>query len=160
MKTLKPLTYVLSKNCDGSVSLYKTQAPAPKRTVPPVIEVVEGLPEFCTMAAMQSVAVALVLDWLDGEADAERKAIALSAGLGRKLWTLGARRQQLFKNGRKGIVLSSDELEAMVGDILVTAGEMAQGATEKQARIVEYVGQRRDLLRAATLQEATSRLLN
>lgn len=110
---------------------------------------------------MQTIALCMLLDWMDGEQDAECKAVALSAGLGVRLAKLGAVRQTLFTNGKTGLDLTSDELGQMVTELLVSAGEsvVACEPTERQARIIEHIGQRRDTVRQAALQETTPRRL-
>jgi hypothetical protein len=150
-------TYVIRRNANGVLDIYRTQQEQTRQPVPSVVNA-----PFSTVDSMEVIALAILLDWFADEDAAERKAVALAAGLGVKLYKLGCQRQVLFTNGKTGWDITSDELGEMVCDLLVNAGEsvVAVQPTDKQVAVIEYImGQRRDTVRQPALQETTSRRL-
>lgn len=154
------MIYIFRRAPDGAVNLYKYPDGTWNRERLPTVPLIDA--SFTSAAAMQTLALSILLDWFADEDETERKAVAFSAAFGVKLTKLAARRQVMYTSGRRGWDIGSDEIEKMVAEIIVTAAEMAAAyqPTEKQVKVIEYImGQRRDTVRQAALQETTSRRL-
>jgi hypothetical protein len=152
--------YVFRREPDGAVNLYRYRNTEWKREPMPTMPLIDV--EFTTFGNMQLLALTIRLEWFADEEMAERKAVALSAAFGVKLAKLAARRQVVYTNGKRGWDIDSREIEKMVAQIMVSAGEMAAAChpTENQARVIEYIsGQRRDTVRQEALAETTPRRL-
>jgi len=106
---------------------------------------------------MQNVAMAILLDFFDGEVDCERKSRLLSHPLATKLGGIGSGGRLLLRN-KTSWSLTERQLGDMVASILVEAKDSIDWA-EEQIVIEEACGQRRDLLRQAALVETVSNKL-
>jgi hypothetical protein len=152
------MIYVVRREPDGAVNLYRYRDTEWKREPMPTMPLIDV--EFTTFKNMHLLALAILLEWFAEEEMAERKAVALSAAFGVKLAKLATRRQVVYANGKRGWDIDSREIEEMVAQIMVSAGEMVAACTptEQQVKVIEYVtGQRRDTVRQEALAETTSR---
>jgi hypothetical protein len=150
-------TYVIRRNTNGALHVYCTQQEQTRQSVPSVVNA-----PFSTVDSMEAIARAILLDWFADEDAAERKAVALAPGLAFKLYKLGCQRQVLFNNGKNGWDVSEQELSDIVTELLVNVGESVAAVQprNKHVAVIEYImGQRRDTIRQAALQETTSRRL-
>jgi hypothetical protein len=100
-------------------------------------------------SGLYGVAMMILLDYFEDEIDCERRAATMHRVFANRLTRLP----------RDGWKLTEVEVNDLVADILVTAADAVRDV-ENEMIIEEISGERRDLLRAAALQEATSRLLN
>jgi hypothetical protein len=103
---------------------------------------------------MANIAMAILLDYFDGEEHCERKARSLSHSLASKLGGKGSGGRVLLRN-RTSWSLTETQLGEMVASILVEAKDSIDWA-EEQIVIEEVCGERRDLLRKAALVETVS----
>ncbi|PWT79030.1 MAG: hypothetical protein C5B59_00530 [Bacteroidetes bacterium] len=101
---------------------------------------------------MRNIALAILLDYLAGEEDCERKSVALSRAFAHKLSRIGSG-GKLSRMNATSWSLSESDIERLVTEILVEAKQL-----DLEAFAVEEVcGQRRDVIRAAALVETVSR---
>jgi hypothetical protein len=103
---------------------------------------------------MANIAMAILLDYFDGEDNCERKARSLSNLLASKLGGIGSGGRLLLRN-KTSWSLNEKQLGDMVASILVEAKENIDWG-EEQIIIEEVCGERRDLLRQAALVETVS----
>jgi hypothetical protein len=149
--------YVFRRDLNGAVDLYRYDDADWKPDPIPVVPLITT--PFTEIGTMQMIALALLLDWFGNEDEAERKAVALSAGVGGRLAKLATRRQVVFTNGKTGWDISEDELVGIVAEIMVIVGEAAACPTKHQVKVIEYMGHRRDRIRMEVLAETTPRRL-
>jgi len=100
---------------------------------------------------MANIAMAILLDYFDGEDNCERKARSLSHPLASKLGGIGSGGRLLLRN-KTSWSLNEKQLGDMVASILIEAKDSIDWA-EEQIVIEEVCGERRDLLRKAALVE-------
>ena len=100
---------------------------------------------------VENVALAILLDYLDGEEDCERKAVALAWAFARKLGGIGSG-GKLLRRDKTSWSLTETQVGDMVTEILCDA----KLVTFEAFAIEEVSGQRRDVIRAAAYAETVS----
>lgn len=101
---------------------------------------------------MKNIALAILLDYLAGEQDCERKAVALSRAFANKLARLGSGGRLTLYNAT-----SWSLTEAQVGNMVTEILCDAKGI-DSEVFFQEVCGERRDLLRSAALAEMVNDL--
>jgi hypothetical protein len=100
---------------------------------------------------VKNVALAILLDYLAGEEDCERKAVALAWAFARKLGGIGSGGKLLLRD-KTSWSLTETQVGDMVTEILCDAK-----LVDFEAFAIEEVsGQRRDVIRAAAYAETVS----
>ena len=152
-------SYVLVRNEErpSSCTLFVIDEAAEvgRRTIPQCIGNELG---GSTVSTTEMVATSMLLDYFDGEKDAECKSWLLRRALASKLSRIGAKRLNAL--GTKNWTLTEAELSEMVADILVDAKSLQIAAQQyaDDVIILEAIGQRRDTVRAPTSESVPRRL--
>lgn len=130
------------------------EAPAHRRIVPMVIG--DGNAGFVRWP-MGTVAMSLLLDYFEGEENAEVKAFVLSRSLANELSWMNARK--LYQAGKQDWKLTEAQLGEMVCKLMLNAKRNVDAEQfAEEIFVLEAAGQQRDQLReSARLESAPPR---